>query len=86
MGTFPTAGIPALSLYVTDCKSIAGEIWGEGMEIKSPSADDSVQSRLPPGSLWRQFRRLRGQKDFPFVRVVDRGRTGARAQLQGASG
>lgn len=43
------------------------------MEIKSPSADDSLQSRLPPGYLWRQFRRLRAQKDFPFVRVIDRG-------------
>lgn len=49
------------------------------MEIKSPSADDSLQALLPPGYLWRQFRRLRAQKDFPFVRVIDRGRTGARS-------
>ena len=49
---------------------------------QSPSADDSLQSRLPPGYLWRQFRRLRAQKDFPFVRVVDRGRTGARGAAE----
>lgn len=33
LGTFPTAGIPALSLYVTDCKSIAGEAFFEGVSV-----------------------------------------------------
>lgn len=43
-------------------------------------------SRLPPGYLWRQFRRLRAQKDFPFVRVIDRAELEPAAQQQGASG
>lgn len=59
-----------------------GKFFGGGEKWKSKSVcrRGCLQSRLPLGYLQTQFRRLRTQKDLPFIRVVDRDRvrTGAR--------
>lgn len=55
------AGIPALSLYVTDCKSIAGEtFFGEVVGNQTPFADEALCGlachQLSPETVWKATR------------------------------